>query len=180
MATSGVSKINLLPKDSFEFSALGKTLKWTITVGRVLVVLTEFVVLLAFASRFYFDRKLSDLADQLVQKQAQITAYASVETQMRKVLAKQAPVEQYLAGGMTFAQRVDNLTQIIPAGMILDNVAIDKVGMSIGGKAQSELGFAQFINGVKKMTGVTSVSLGDTTFDQTTGGVKFTIQIKFK
>ena len=180
MATiQGVSGINLLPKDSFEFSAVGKTLKWTITIGRVLVVLTEFVVLLAFASRFYFDRKLSDLGDQLIQKEAQINAYASVETQMRKVLAKQAPVEKILAGGVNFASKINGLTQVLPTGTVLDTLTLDQKSMSLTGTSQSEFGFAQFVNGIKKMPGITMVSLGDTSFDQTTGGVKFSIQINF-
>lgn len=181
MATAhSASSINLLPKDSFEFSTVGKTLKWVITVGRVLVVLTEFVVLLAFASRFYFDRKLSDLGDVLIQKEAQITAYSAVETKMRKVLAKQQPVETFQKEGLGFAAKVDRLTQITPTGTVLDSLSLDKNGLSIVGKALSEYGFAQFISGIKKMPGVAMISLGDTSFDQTTGGVKFSIQINFK
>jgi Tfp pilus assembly protein PilN len=176
----GVSSINLLPKDSFEFSTAGKALKWTITVGRVLVVLTEFVVLLAFASRFYFDKKLSDLGDVLIQKQAQIAAYADVETEMRKVLAKQAPVETVLKDGLGFASKVDGLSSVLPPGTVLTELALSKNGLVISGNAQSEYGFAQFISGIKKMPGVVTINLQDTSFDQTTGGVKFSIQIKFK
>lgn len=181
MATAhSVSSINLLPKGSFEFSTTGKALKWAITVGRVLVVLTEFVVLLAFASRFYFDKKLSDLGEVLTQKEAQISAYAAVETEMRKVLAKQRPVETLQSGGLRFASRIDSLTQIMPTGTVLDSLSLDKNGLSISGKAQSEYGFAQFITRLKKISGVAMINLKDTSFDQTTGGVKFSIQINFK
>jgi Tfp pilus assembly protein PilN len=176
----GVSSINLLPKDSFEFSTAGKALKWATSVGRVLVVLTEFVVLLAFASRFYFDKKLSDLGEVLVQKQVQIAAYADVETEMRKVLAKQTPVETVQKTGLGFAGKIDSLSRVMPAGTVLENLTLDTNGLSVVGKAQSEYGFAQFIAGLKKMPNVKMVNMKDTSFDQTTGGVKFSILISFK
>lgn len=181
MATAhGVSSINLLPKDSFEFSVAGRTLKWVTTAGRVLVVLTEFVVLLAFASRFYFDKKLDDLGEVLTQKEVQIAAYSDVETQMRKILAKQRPIESFQSSGIGFSNKIDALSQILPTGTILESLSLDRNGLSIAGKAQSEYGFAQFISGIKQMTGVAKVNMKDTSFDQTTGGVKFSMQIVFK
>lgn len=181
MATAhGVSSINLLPKDSFEFSITGKALKWAITVGRVLVVLTEFVVLLAFGSRFYFDKKLDDLNELLVQKQVQIAAYSQVETDFRKVLAKQEPIEAYEKGGLGFSEKINGLTTILPAGTVLENLSLSDKNLTMSGMAQSEYGFAQFLTGIKKMSGVASVSLKETSFDQTLGGVKFNIQVTFK
>lgn len=181
MATAhGVSGINLLPKDSFEFSVTGKTLKWVTTVGRVLVVLTEFVVLLSFASRFYFDKKLSDLGDILEQKQIQIEAYADVESEMRKILAKQQPIELSQKNSLSFETKINNLTQILPLGTVLENLSLSDKGLVIGGKASSEFGFAQFISGIKKMPGVVTVNLKDTSYDQKTNGMKFSIQINYK
>jgi hypothetical protein len=176
----GVSSINLLPKDSFEFSVAGKTLKWIMTAGRVLVVLTEFVVLLAFASRFYFDKKLSDLGEVLVQKETQIAAYVDVETEMRKILAKQKPIETFQTKGLGFQTKIDGLTRIIPQGVAVENLTLDSSGLTVAGKASSEYGFAQLISGVKKMPNVAMVNMKDTSFDQTTGGVKFSIQVSFK
>lgn len=181
MATAhGVSSINLLPRDSFEFSKTGKILKWATTVGRVLVVLTEFVVLLAFVSRFYFDKKLDDLGEVITQKEAQIMAYEDVEAEMRKVLAKQRSVEMLQNGGLDFVSKVENLTQAIPMGTVLESFSLSKSGLTILGKAQSEYEFAQFVYGIKKMPKVKIISLGETSFDQTTGGVKFSIQINYK
>jgi len=176
----GISSINLLPKDGFEFSIVGKVLKWATTAGRVLVVLTEFVVLLAFASRFYFDRKLSDLGEVLIQKEVQIAAYADVETKMRKVLAKQQPIETLQKTGIGFSNKIDNLTQILPQGTVLDSLSLDINGLRITGRSQSEYGFAQFVGGIKKMPNIKTINMGDTSFDQSTGGVKFSIQIIFK
>ncbi len=181
MATKqGVSSINLLPKDSFEFSTTGKLLKWITTAGRVLVVLTEFVVLLAFGSRFYFDKKLDDLGEVIVQKQAQVMTYSEIETDIRKILAKQRQVEIYEKSGLGFSEKINSLTNILPAGTSLDSFNLNNGLLVIEGKAQSEYGFAQFLTGIKKMPGVAMINMKDTNFDQTTGGVKFNIQISYK
>lgn len=181
MATAhSVSSINLLPKGSFEFSTAGKVLKWITTVGRVLVVLTEFVVLLAFISRFYFDRKLADLGDVLVQKEAQIAAYDEVETEMRKVLTKQGAVETFEGGGIGFSGVIESLSAVLPEGTVLDSVSLKDDDLTVSGKSPSEYGYAQFVNGLKKMPAVNKVTLKDTSFDQVSGGVKFSIQVNMK
>lgn len=181
MATQqGVFQINLIPKDSFEFSTLGKILSWTTTTGRVLVVLTEFIVLLAFGSRFYFDKKVNDLSETILQKQVQIQAFAETEKTMRRIIAKQAPVDNYLIKNITFSQRYDSLAKLIPSGVSLEKLTIDKNGMGMVGESTSELGFAQLLRSVKKMTGIANLSMKDTSFDQTSGSVKFNIQATFK
>ncbi len=181
MATAhGVSGINLLPKDSFEFSVSGKVLRWVTTVGRVLVVLTEFVVLLSFASRFYFDKKLSDLGDILEQKQIQIEAYVDVESEMRKILAKQQPIESSAKNSLGLETKINDLTRILPTGVVLESLSLSNKTLNIGGKSSSEFGFAKFISGIKNMPGVMTVNMKNTSYEQKTGGVKFSIQINYK
>lgn len=179
-AQQGVFQINLIPKDSFEFSTLGKVLTWATTTGRVLVVLTEFVVLLAFASRFYFDKKINDLSEEVDQKQVQIETFAETEKLMRKVLAKQTPINNYLTENITFGQKYDNLARIIPNGVRLEKLTIDGSGMVMVGESTTELGFAQLLKSLKKMDGVAGLTMKDTSFDQTSGAVKFNIQASFK
>ncbi len=179
-AQQGVFQINLIPKDSFEFSTLGKVLLWITTSGRVLVVLTEFVVLLAFGSRFYFDKKINDLMEEVGQKRVQIESFGETETEMRRILAKQAPISTYQAENITFSQRYDDLTKIIPRGVHLEKLTIDGNGMAMIGASESELGFAQLLRSLKRVEGVSSLAMKDTSFDQISGSVNFNIQASFK
>ena len=96
MPIHGLLDINLLPKDSFEGSNLGKTLKWLLIGGRTIVVLTEFGVILAFVSRFWYDKQLNDLNDQITQKQAVVRSFTEVENKMRDVLAREEIVGKFL------------------------------------------------------------------------------------
>lgn len=145
-----------------------------------MVVMTEFVVLLAFGSRFYFDKKLNDLTEVLDQKQAQINAFSETEAQIRKILAKQTPIDLYMKTNLQFANKFTELSGSMPSGVSLEKLSLDATGMNMIGQASSELGFAQFLSGLKKMKGVAKLSMKDTNFDQTSGSVKFNIHTTFK
>lgn len=179
-AQRGLSHINLLPKGSFEFSGLGKILKWTTTVGRVLVVLTEFVVILAFASRFYFDKRLNDLNDEIEGKLAVIQGYAEVESQMRDVLARQLVVSQSGAQAVNVEKKIADMGGAIPLGVSLKNLTIDEKFLDIEGSAGSEALFSQTLSNLKMTPGVSRVSLGQTSYEQLEGRLAFKINIMYK
>lgn len=142
--------------------------------------MTEFVVLLAFGSRFYFDKKINDLTELSDQKQAQIVAFADTEETIRTVISKQNQVESYLSNNIKFSERYTTLTRLVPAGVKLDTLAIDSKNITMQGEANSELGFAQFLGRLKRIDGVTKIDLKNTNFDQQSGSVKFSIQTVFK
>ncbi len=144
------------------------------------MVLTEFVVLLAFGSRFYFDKKLNDLSEVLDQKQAQISAFEETEIEIRKILAKQTVVNAYMKDNLGLSTKYNELASIMPSGVKLDKLTVDGVGMNMSGEAQSELGFAQLLRGLKQLPSVTRISIKDTNFDQITGSVKFSVLTTFK
>ncbi len=179
-AKHGLSHINLLPKDSFEFSAAGKILKWTTTVGRVLVVMTEFVVILAFASRFYFDKKLNDLSENIDGKLAVIQSYAETETKMRDILARQNVISGYVSKKLDISNKFTNLSRQIPPGITLDSLNIKEKDVSLKGNASSETAFAQFLLSLKKDPLLKKISLGNTSYDQSTGSVKFNFLLTYK
>jgi hypothetical protein len=177
---SGFLQINLLPKDSFEFSSLGKFLSWAMSSGRVLVVLTEFVVLLAFGSRFYFDKKLNDVSETLDQKLEQISSYSEIELQMRTLLAKQAPISAYLNYNIKFSKKYEDLTAIVPFGVKLEKVFFDQNTLKFTGKSETELGFALLLRKMKSMDSLSYINIKDVGFDQNTKAVSFTIQANYK
>ncbi len=150
------------------------------TSGRVMVVLTEFVVLLAFGSRFYFDKKLNDLTETLDQKTAQIESYADIEKQMRILLAKQTPISDFLSKNIKFSQKYDDLSTAVPMGVKLEKLYFDQNTLRLSGKSETELGFAQFLRNMKSMTSLSYLNIKDTTFDQNTKSVMFTIQANYK
>jgi len=179
MAAQSFAKINLLPKDSFEFSTLGKTLKWALSSGRVMVVLTEFVVILAFGSRFYYDRKLNDLIETIDQKQAVIESYVDIEKQMRDILARKKVVDIYLRDNLKTKERIASVARVTPINVKYDEISFEIDSFNLSGTAGSEAGFYQVIAGLGSLPFVESVSIAGVNFDQKLGLVSFKINAAF-
>lgn len=173
-------KVNLLPKDAFETSMLGKFLKWSLTAGRVMVVLTEFVVILAFASRFWFDKKLNDLRETNDVNQTTIQSYVETEEQMRKVLVRQKAVEVFLDEGLEIGDGLAKLKALLPSGTVISQVSFLQGGVGIAGMAGSERALAQTINAMTSYQDVESVEIKKIEFDQKRGGIDFEIISQFK
>lgn len=86
--------VNLLPKDPFSESSLGKFLAWSLSVGRYIVIFTELVVILTFLSRFTLDRQLTNQNESLLNKQALLDAYTDMETQIQDIQTKAQTIDQ--------------------------------------------------------------------------------------
>ena len=70
--------INLVPKDPFFATIPGRVLKWALSAGRYIVIFTELVVIISFATRFTLDRQVTDLNDTITSKEAIINSYGAL------------------------------------------------------------------------------------------------------
>src|SRR3989344_780469 len=94
-------KINLIPQDEFESSTFGRVLKWALSTFRIMVIVTELLVMSAFLSRFWLDARNSDLNEEIEIKKAQIGAYQDVEDSFRKYQAKLVLAKSLYSTGAT-------------------------------------------------------------------------------
>jgi len=156
---------------------LGKFLKWSLTTGRVLLVLTEFVVILAFGSRFYFDKRLNDLIEEIGAKQAVVDSYAEIEKTTRDILTRQAVVSSYLTNNLRISDRINQIKRATPQDVTFDDIAVDGNGLSLSGTTNSESGLANLIAGINQIADVESVTVAGIDFDQRQGNIKFKISV---
>ena len=70
MASKRKGSANLLPESADPGSLANRIALWVTTVGRLVIVFTELVVIGAFLSRFSLDRKNSDLSEVIRQQKA--------------------------------------------------------------------------------------------------------------
>jgi Tfp pilus assembly protein PilN len=180
MSARKLSGINLLPKDSFEESGLGQFLRWSLVTGRAIVVLTEFVVILAFGSRFWFDKTLNDLVEVVDQKQMVVKSFAEIESQMREVLAKETPVVGYLESNLGIESVFNDLIKATPTDVTFEQMSFSAGNINLKGKAQSESGFAGLLANLNNLEKIESLSIGETKFSQREGLVEFQISAKLK
>lgn len=175
MAAHGLNKINLLPKDSFEESSLGKFLGWALSSGRMIVVLTEFVVIVAFGSRFWFDQKLNDLIEEIEAKEAVVESYSAIEVQMRDIQSREEKVASFVSLGLNTPSLFAMLKKVTPADVFLSSFVTGEGQLKLEGLAGSEAGFALLLHNLGYVEELTELRLGKTVFDERSGGIKFEI-----
>lgn len=153
--------INLLPKDDLTRMPGGKVVTWAMTYGRYIMIGTEIIVLLAFISRFSLDRKLTDLKEQISQKQAILEANRGLEEEIRSVQSRVEQVTKLVAAQQQPVTILDKIQATIPTDVRLltyrsvqDTVTADVV-------AGSTTGFSQFLSGLSSIDEFTSVEIGN-------------------
>jgi len=152
-------KINLLPKDEFEISPIGKFLKWAVNIGRWIVVLTEFVVICAFLSRFYFDTKLANLFDDIKQKQAIVDSASSFEERFRFVQERIKIIKTFLAEEKHPSNIFVEVSQLLPFDIFLTGMGMEEGKLTLKGYFLSEKSLKVFLSGLVSSSLLDEVSL---------------------
>jgi Tfp pilus assembly protein PilN len=140
--------VNLLPKDPFFDTPLGKTLKWALSVGRYIVIFTELVVIISFATRFSLDRQVTNLNDAINQKEAIIRSYGDLEADVRNT---QSIIEQYqqIQQQSNIADVFPALSRITPQDVRLDELIIRPTSVLLGGTTLSQASLNLLITNIQ-------------------------------
>ena len=174
-------QINLVPRDKFEDSLLGRTLKWLLSTFRIIVVLVEMIVMLAFLSRFWLDAKNNDLDDEIKIKMAQIVSQESFEKEFRNI-QKRLDVFWALASASGVNSKIiESISSQLPQDVYLDNLSYTEKMLSLKGSSLSEQSVAQFVVNLESLEDFASVDLEKVDVDEDAGGlINFTLNIKTK
>jgi len=159
-------RINLLPKDSFENSSLGRLLSWATNVGRWIVVLTEFVVICAFLSRFYFDTKLANLFDDIKQKQAIVDSAIPFEEKFLLTQERIKLVKTLLAQETKPASLFSNISSLIPFDVFLTSLGFNENKLGLEGYSLSDKGINLFVRELATEPHLSEVSLDKISTDK--------------
>lgn len=139
-----IPKINLIPKDPFYDTPIGKVMVWSIQVGRYIIVFTEIIVIMSFASRFKLDRDLTDLTANVTQKKSIVASFGDVETRTRQIQDKIATIQK-LVTDKNAVYYLDTLTRRIPSGIALTQLTYQDSALSFSGKADNSAALAGLI-----------------------------------
>jgi hypothetical protein len=169
--------INLLPKDPFFATPAGQVLKWSLSIGRYIVIFTELVVILSFVTRFSLDRQVTDLNDAISQKKVVIESYGDLEESVRQI---QSVLEEYslLRQQVNITEVFPELTKIIPRDTELTELVLRPDQISFSGKTVKQSSLNIIINNIQLSNRFSNVSIdkieSNTTEDE--GGFNFVIR----
>lgn len=162
--------INLVPQDPFFETFLGRTLRWAVKVGRYIVMFTELVVILSFATRFSLDRQITDLNDAIRQKESVALSYGELEAEVR---ASQTKIEQYqqLDQQTNLVDAFPALSQITPSDIKMSELNIKPTSVVLAGTTLSQNSLNLLINNIQLSPNFFSVAVDriETSSDKNAG-----------
>lgn len=169
--------LNLLPQDPFYATLPGRILTWASSVGRYLVIFTELVVIISFATRFKLDRDLTDLNTKITQKAALIESYGDLENEVRTIQKKTEFLTQE-SGHLTSPEALLIVSSALPRDVVLDTIQFRDGSSNFSGTALSSTSLAQYILTLQANPKVRSVSVDQVkSAENGVAGFSFSIRI---
>lgn len=150
--------INLVPRDPFYQTAIGRFLQWALSAGRYIVIFTELVVIGSFVTRFTLDRQITDLNNEILQKEEQIKGYSILEKDFRMA---QARVEDYnqVVQDENLADIFPQLTNITPTDVFFERIIITNNQVTMTGNTFSQESFNTLINNMQLSSAFKTVTI---------------------
>ncbi len=171
--------INLVPKDPFYNSLIGRILTWAMTAGRYLVIFTELIVIISFATRFKLDRDVTDLNTSLHQKKIIIESYGPLESNVRQTQAKIEQYNQVETSG-NIVDVFAYLTEVTPTDVVLDKLVINPTSVVVSGKTLSQVAFNTLINNLQLSPHFQNITVSKVEASQESSGLDFQLQANTK
>ena len=173
-------QINLLPQEEFAGTTLGRTLKWAMGSFRIIVIVTEMVVMAAFLSRFWLDARNADLNDLIKQKVAVISASSEVENEFRDTQKKLKIFSSLAVKEGIVSNAINRITSLLPPDVFLISYSFNQESIQIKGASTSEVSIAQFIVNLENSDLFEKVSLSNVDTAQEETALTFTFRMQLK
>ncbi len=119
-------EISLLPEDVDLNSPSARILRWITTVGRVVIIVTELIVIGAFLSRFYLDRKNADLSEIIRQQKAILDSTKSFESEFVDLQTKLSTIKKVYSASPDYEGKIKNLVSSTPLDIRYERLSVKK------------------------------------------------------
>jgi hypothetical protein len=174
------SQINLLDQPEFENSSMGQVLQWAVTYGRYIMIGTEIIVLLAFISRFSLDRQLTDLREEIAQKQLILKANQEFENEFVQTQTTIAKIRTQLATQSNAYDAYTSIASVLPVDVrFLSYEYLNNGKIDISFVAGTEAGFNTVLQSIKSNKKLSNIELSDVSKDDI-HGIRFHITATMK
>lgn len=142
--------INLLPGEEAKFGE--KFLEWSLTFGRYIIIGTEIIVLVAFLSRFKFDRDLIDLNDKVKERQKVLESYKPVEENVLRLQKRLTTIAALEANQGSGILALPDIASITPPQITYQNILVSQDKVTIVGQAIETADISTFVATLKAST----------------------------
>lgn len=113
-------EISLLPEENNSQSFSNRFIRWLTTAGRFVIVFTELIVIMAFISRFWLDRKNADLSETIRQQTAILESTKDFENEYLALQQRLDFVKKYYDQSPEYSPKIKSLIESSPPGIVYD------------------------------------------------------------
>jgi len=117
-------ELSLLPESENPRSFGARFLKWITTTGRTTIVITELIVISVFISRFWLDRKNSDLSEVVRQKQAIIESATPFVTEFTGLQKRLSYIKNFYSNQPEYSQQISSLISSTPSDLFYNKISV--------------------------------------------------------
>lgn len=149
--------IDLLQKQNVK--GLDRFVNWALTIGRVLVILTESIALIAFLYRFGLDQQNIDLSAKIKQEQAIVTALQNSENTYRNLQDRLSLASQLIANNEKRKKIYDDIISLTPQGLVFKTLSLYPDRLQVDANTNSVESLSFFINSLRNYPAISSVSI---------------------
>jgi len=160
-------ELSLLPDSENPSSISARALKWLTTIGRWVIVVTELVVIVAFVSRFWLDRKNSDLSEIIRQRQAILASTQEFESEFNSFQQRLVYIRNFYQNQPDYDQKIDILVKSTPSDLTYKNISIkqdsqkSEITISASLIAFNEISIVDFIKNLKLNPDINTVNINN-------------------
>ena len=170
-------ELNLLSGDEFENQTQGKFLRWALTWGKRIVVLTELGVILAFLSRFWLDTTVADLNEKIAQKKAIAQVSMEFEEMFRRVAAR-LDKAWLIEKSISLLTVYDETQALIPTTITAAQLNVSKNKISFSGSGDEEA-LAELVKAFRESKSFADIRVERITKNSTKQIVDFSFQASY-
>lgn len=155
-----------------------KFIRWSLSIGRLVVIVTEVIALSAFLYRFSLDMQLIDLHDKIVQKQSMVKLLKKNEDKYRNLQDRLAIASKLSNKGISMADFFKDVISLASTDVVFSDIFLTGDYIRIEAKAQSVTSLANFVKTIKDYPKIDSVSID--TIENKTSNATITVRITAK
>jgi len=179
-------ELSLLPDSENPNSFWARVVKWLTTVGRWVIVLTEFIVVSAFISRFWLDRKNSDLSETIRQQQAILETTQYFEGEFNSFQQRLNFISDFYKNNQQYDQKITTLINSTPTDLVYQRISFEKEdsGKNLSATASliafSEKSLILFINNLTLNPNIESIKINQIEKKQQENNYSISVSVVFK
>lgn len=157
-----------------------RIIAFALTIGRVLIIITEAVALGAFLYRFGLDRQLVDLHDRIKQEEAIVNLLKKNEAAYRN-LQDRLTLEKNIDAGTTADLKLyTDITKLVPSDMTLTALSLSNTNVHLEGTIPSLVSLSSLVKQIQSYPSVDRVSLDKLENKTSEGTISVSITVFMK